>query len=226
MSILRHLPNFITLCSLLAGCAATTFALEGSMRAALWSIVAASCLDFLDGLAARALRAVSAIGKELDSLADLVAFGVAPGMMLFALLPSESPLRYAAFIVPALSALRLARFNVDDRQSEAFLGLPVPAHALLWASLCDTLAVHPQYCQGWWAVVLAIGFSLASLLMISEIPMFSMKIKSWRWRGNQHRYLLAAIALAAIILAGAGGIALTIFAYIALSLINKESRRR
>ena len=221
MTLRRHIPNIITLCSLLAGCVATVFALEGNLRAAFWCIIAAACFDFLDGFAARMLRATSAIGKELDSLADVVAFGIAPGMMLFALIPCEF-LRYTAFIVPAMSALRLARFNVDDRQQNTFLGLPVPAHALFWASLCDVLASRSGCCEGLWAVALVVAFCLTSLLMIIEIPMFSMKIKSWRWRGNEFRYLLAGIGIAGIALAGTGGIAVAIFAYVILSFFNKE----
>jgi CDP-diacylglycerol--serine O-phosphatidyltransferase len=225
MNLVRHIPNLITLCSLLAGCLATVQAFEGDMRSALWSIIAAACLDFLDGFAARILRATSAIGKELDSLADMVAFGLAPAMMIFELMPA-GPLRYVAFVVPALSALRLARFNVDDRQQTSFLGLPVPAHALLWASLCDVLASHPQYLRGGQAIAVAACVCLTSLLMISEVPMFSMKTKSWRWRGNELRYLLIGIGIAAIILAGTGGIALTIFAYVILSFFNKEQRQK
>ena len=224
MKIGRHVPNLITIFSLLSGCAAIVAALEGEIRPALWFVIAAACFDFLDGFAARVLHAASSIGKELDSLADMVAFGVAPAMMIVALLPGDW--RYAAFVIPALSALRLARFNVDDRQRETFLGLPVPAHALFWASACDLLRLHPEWRSGWFEPAIIAAVCLTSLLMVSEVPMFSMKIKSWGWSGNERRYILAGFGVAAVAAGGTGGICAAIFVYVVLSLFNRQGKIR
>jgi CDP-diacylglycerol--serine O-phosphatidyltransferase len=225
MKIGRHVPNLITIFSLLSGCGAIVAALDSGIGTAMWLVVVAACFDFLDGLAARALNAVSIIGKELDSLADVVAFGVAPAMMIVGLLP-DSYWRYGAFMIAAMSALRLARFNVDDRQREVFLGLPVPAHALFWASVCNLLWLYPEWRADWFEPAIVGAACLTSLLMVSEVRMFSMKVKSWRWRGNERRYILAGFGVAAVVVAGVGGIAATIFAYVVLSIFNKRGKIR
>lgn len=229
MSITKHIPNFLTCCNLLSGCVAILLAAKGEFTYAFGFLFIAAAFDFLDGFAARLLKAYSLIGKELDSLADVVSFGVAPGMMLFYLLSlnGESSyllnmLPYAAFIIPALSALRLAKFNVDDRQTESFIGLPVPAHALFWGSLiCFILenftAPLSPLCMGGLAL-LAI---LTSLLLVSEIPMFSLKFKSWGWKANKLRYVFILSSLILIVFLQFSGIAAAIILYIILSIFNR-----
>ncbi len=234
MHIRKHIPNIITSLSLVSGCIATVMALQGNfLWATLWVIIAA-VLDFMDGFAARMLKAYSLMGKELDSLADVVSFGVAPGMMLFSalrdicqVLPGEMPyglIPYLAFVIPTFSGLRLAKFNIDERQTTSFIGLPVPAHALFWSSLVytyHTLAVVPVDLR----VVVCVALALAvatSLLLVSEIPMFSLKAKSLSWKGNELRYLLVACAIAFVVFLGFAGIAATILLYIILSIFNKQ----
>jgi len=232
MNIKKHIPNTITTLSLVSGCIAIVMALQGNILwATIWVIIAA-IFDFLDGFAARMLHAYSVIGKELDSLSDMVSFGVAPGMILFWFLNQAAPelplgslnpyIPYMAFVIPALSGLRLAKFNVDERQTTSFIGLPVPAHALFWASLIYSLQpiIHTNETLLVFAlIILAIG---TSLLLVSEIPMFSLKIKSLAWKGNEFRYLLVAAAILFTILWGFLGIAGTILLYVVLSVIKKS----
>ncbi|MDR1980957.1 MAG: CDP-alcohol phosphatidyltransferase family protein [Tannerellaceae bacterium] len=229
----KHIPNTITCLNLVAGCIAAVMAVEGRLLyAAIW-VIAAAVLDFFDGLAARVLKAYSPIGKELDSLADVVSFGVAPGMVLFWLLREASaalPLGgvnpyvpFLAFVIPAFSGLRLAKFNIDERQTVSFIGLPVPAHALFWSSI--GYALQPVVYGNEWvftsgAVVLAI---VTSWLLVSEIHMFSLKIRTFSWKGNEFRYLLAGCAIVFIFFFGFLGIAGTIFLYILLSIFNRKS---
>ena len=200
--------------------------------ALLWIIIGAT-FDFFDGMSARLLHVSSPIGKELDSLADDITFGVAPATIVFSNLqvmeypeflePMRPWLPYTAFIIAAFSALRLAKFNLDERQTTSFIGLPVPAHALFWGSAAyavqPALASHAALLT---AILLPLAF-LSSWLLVSEVPMFSLKVKSWGWKGNELRYLLVACAILFVALWGCLGIAGTIVVYIILSLLNKRS---
>lgn len=232
MNIKKHIPNAITCLSMASGCVAIVMALQGKfLWTAIWVIIAA-VFDFMDGFAARMLKAYSPMGKELDSLSDMVSFGVAPGMALFALyqqgvatLPFETLhpyIPYLAFVIPAFSGLRLAKFNIDERQTTSFIGLPTPAHALFWVSLCYSLqpaiSIHSILLIPL-LIIVSIG---SSLLMTSEIPMFSLKIKSLAWKGNEFRYLLVFAAIVFTVLWGFLGIAGTILLYILLSVIKKS----
>ncbi|MDR0537765.1 MAG: CDP-diacylglycerol--serine O-phosphatidyltransferase [Tannerellaceae bacterium] len=229
----KYVPNTLTSLSLLSGCIGIAFAFNNNAGGALICIIISACFDFLDGLAARLLNAYSDMGKELDSLADLVAFGVAPAMLIFALLSKscaysqcggvEEYLRYLPFSIPVFSALRLARFNVDERQKDAFLGLPVPAHALFWGAVGYSFFPLLETYGGFeLSLIIAIATCITSFLLISEIPMFSLKTKSLAWRGNELRYVLLAGSLASIFLAGVLGIAGAIFLYVLLSVFDKN----
>lgn len=229
MAIKKHIPNSITCLSLSSGCVAVVMALQGNLLwATIWIIIAA-VFDFLDGFAARLLKAYSPMGKELDSLSDMVSFGVAPGMMVFwvlreaaAALPMGEYIPYLAFVIPVFSGLRLARFNIDERQTTSFIGLNVPAHALFWASVSYSVLPVIHAHEALFVtitVLLAIG---SSFLLVSEIPMFSLKVKSLAWKGNEHRYILAGGAILFTILWGFLGIAGTIILYIVLSIFNKK----
>lgn len=232
MNIRKHIPNTITCLSLASGCVSIIMALEGLLLwSAVWVIVA-SVFDFLDGFFARLLKAYSPIGKELDSLSDMVSFGVAPGMIVFHLLREACPalpfgpvnmyIPYLAFIIPVLSALRLAKFNTDERQTTSFIGLPVPAHALFWASLGYSLlpVIHLNETV---FVLAVVSFSvITSLLLVSEIPMFSLKIKSLAWKGNEVRYILGICTVLFILFFGLLGIAGSIFLYVLLSVIHSK----
>ncbi|MDR2388628.1 MAG: CDP-alcohol phosphatidyltransferase family protein [Tannerellaceae bacterium] len=229
MNIRKHIPNLITCLALVAGCIACLMAIEGRFLAALWAILAAAILDFLDGLSARWLQAYSATGKELDSLSDMVSFGVAPGMMVFDLLGDasyalswEAVQRYVpfwAFIIPVFSALRLAKFNIDVRQSASFIGLPTPAHALFWASV--SYALQPLVCANEVLFpVLLLSVPCTSLLLISEIPMFSLKVKSIAWKGNEMRYMLAVCSIGLVFFFHFRGIAVAVLLYVLLSVLT------
>lgn len=230
MNIRKHIPNTITCMSLLSGCVACIMALQGNMLwAAIWIILAA-VFDFCDGFAARLLKAYSPMGKELDSLSDMVSFGVAPGMIVFWML-SQAGLSlgetgryipYLGFVIPVFSGLRLAKFNIDERQTTSFIGMPVPAHALFWASVGCSLAPLSQANSVLFIVVTVVVVFITSLLLVSEIPMFSLKIKSYGWKGNERRYILLIGGVAFIALFGMLGIAGTILLYILLSIFNKR----
>ena len=230
MRIKNYIPNTITCLNLVSGCVASVMALEGNLMYAVVWIILAAVFDFFDGFAARLLKAFSPIGKELDSLADVVSFGVASGMILFVFFSWLAPtlplgglneyIPYWAFVIPAFSGLRLAKFNIDERQTTSFIGLPVPAHALFWSSL--GYSVQPLLPQG--GVALLVGLMvlalITSLLLVSEVPMFSLKIKSLAWKGNELRYILVACAVIFVSIWGFLGIAGTILLYVLLSIFN------
>lgn len=155
-SLTKHIPNTLTMLNLCSGGIACVFALERDYRMAMLFIVIGAVFDFFDGMSARLLKVSSPIGKELDSLADDISFGLAPSLIVFSLLGemtggAEGVMRYlpyTAFIMAAFSGLRLAKFNLDERQSESFIGLPTPANALLWSSLAVgshdfVMSLHP-----------------------------------------------------------------------------------
>ena len=179
MALYKHIPNTITSMNLLSGIMGVIFTLEGRLEWALPLMILAAVFDFCDGLAARLLNAYSPIGKELDSLADLVSFGVLPAVMLYKVQPEGAPvlLRYLPLFVGVMSALRLAKFNVDERQTLDFIGLPTPSCAMVCGSLAYFLHLGggvPDGAGPW----LVAGISLVlGLLLVSEIPMFGMKIK-------------------------------------------------
>ena len=204
------IPNCVTLCNLLCGMGAlsATFVYE-DLELAFWLIVAAAVFDFLDGLTARLLKQYSDVGVQLDSLADMVSFGVAPASMLYFVVtwvsepalivasPWDERLTVVPFIIAAFSALRLAKFNVDTTQHEEFCGLPTPACALLCASLAVIFGCDEEVdvaCE--WIMLLSF---VLSLLLISPIRMFSFKFKHAGWRGNELRILFALFAVAMII---------------------------
>lgn len=232
MNITRYIPNTITSLSLVCGCIACVTALGGNiLYATLW-IIAGAVFDFFDGFAARLFNAFSPIGKDLDSLADLVSFGVAPSMIVFYTLSITSPalpfgefnryIPYLAFIIPVFSALRLAKFNNDTRQTSSFIGLPVPAHALFLSSAAYSvqplMESHPQL----YVLFAIIIFCTTSFLLVSEIPMFSLKIKSLAWKGNELRYILIGCSLVFLLVFGLLGLAGSILLYIILSIFNNK----
>lgn len=226
--ITRNIPNSITCCNLISGCIATAYAFTGNPRMALLFIIIGAVFDFFDGMSARLLGVSSPIGKELDSLADEVTFGVAPSTMVFTLLatlnypPLLEPLRpvlpYAAFLMAAFSALRLAKFNLDERQTMGFIGLPTPANALYWGSLIvGTGAYLERY--DWTVYVLLPMLLLSCYLLISEIPMFALKFKHWSWQGNEVKYIFLMTCIPLLGFFGLVGFAIIIAWYVVLSLI-------
>ncbi len=237
--IINQIPNFITSLNIVSGVLAIIFAIDGHLIWAGIFISAAAIFDFLDGFMARLLNAYSEVGKQMDSLGDVVSFGVAPGMILFTLLEfslfgDNQPIYeieanwyqwlilFSAFLVPVFGAIRLARFNANPVDEPFFRGLPIPANGLLWASLGLMLEM-PEYHD-----VLQIIYSTKNLvilgifmsgMMVLNMPMFTLKPKSLAFNENWYRYLFLAISLLLLILFNAYGIALIIFLYILLNLL-------
>lgn len=224
--IKKHIPNSITCCNLISGCIATYFAFRHDCEWALAWMVIGAVFDFFDGMTARLLHVSSPIGKELDSLADDITFGLAPSAMLFAELgvvaypsvlePLREVLPFVAFVMAAFSALRLAKFNLDERQSLGFIGLPTPANALFWGSLMVGVAPHFES-SPLWAVAMVVGVLVSSYLLVSEISMFALKFKQWGWKGNEVKYLFVLSCIPILALLRISGIAVIIAWYVLLS---------
>ncbi len=219
---MKHVPNFITCLNLFAGCLACVAAFNGNYIASALFIYLAALFDFFDGMAARLLKAYSPIGKELDSLADVVSFGVAPGLILYSLLTAYAPISFAsiaffAFLIPIFAALRLAKFNVDTRQSESFIGLAVPANAIFFASLA--MNFHAPAPPDIWTVAFFLSLiTVFCFLMVSEIPMFSLKFKNLNWQDNQLRFIFLILAVALLSIFRLQAIHFIIVLYIVLSI--------
>ena len=228
--ITRHIPNALTCMNLFSGCIACVMAFHANFEMAMLFIVIGAVFDFFDGLAARLLHAYSNIGKDLDSLADDVSFGVAPALIVFSLFKQiDYPdylsflanwLPYAAFLIAVFSALRMAKFNNDTRQTTSFIGLPVPANALFWASLiagCKPIAsYHPL-------LTLAL-VCLFSWLLVSEIPMFSLKFKNLSWKDNKIAFIFVIISAILLITLKIAGFAAVIVWYILLSILTQKKQ--
>jgi len=212
---------------LISGCVATYWAFCGVWDVALLFIVIGAVFDFFDGMSARLLGVSSPIGKELDSLADDITFGFAPSAIIFDFLKQGADylpwhyMSYAAFVMAAFSALRLAKFNLDERQALGFIGLPTPANALFWGALLadrgEWLLSSPY---GYWAV--AAGMLLSSWLLVSEVPMFALKFKHWGWKGNEIKYVFVLSCIPLLLLLGIGGLAAIIAWYVVLSVFNNK----
>ena len=230
--IKKHIPNTITCCNLISGCIATYFAFNDDYRMALLFIIIGAVFDFFDGMVARLLHVSSPIGKELDSLADDITFGFAPSAIVFSYLSQNGAVAdhcqfsivncqlmpYLAFVLAAFSALRLAKFNLDERQSLGFIGLPTPANALFWGALIGGLHSHQIYFEGIeWCVL--VGILISSYLLIAEIPMFALKFKTWGWKGNEVKYIFLLTCIPMLLL-GIFGLAAIIAWYVSLSVVN------
>ncbi len=227
--ITRYIPNTLTCCNLLSGCIACHMAFESQYKAAFLFIIIGAIFDFFDGMAARLLQVSSPIGKELDSLADDITFGLAPASIVFSLFkevhypaslePVMHIMPYTAFLIAIFSALRLAKFNIDERQVSSFIGLPTPANALFWASL--TVGSYDFLTSEQFnALYLFILVIVMSLLLTAEIPMFSLKFKDTSWENNKRSYLFLIVCIPLFLIFGLSGFAAIILWYILLSLIT------
>ncbi|MDA3881239.1 MAG: CDP-diacylglycerol--serine O-phosphatidyltransferase [Prolixibacteraceae bacterium] len=234
-------PNLLTVLNLLSGAVAIYFALNDNILAAVTLMFAGAIFDFLDGFAARLLKVSGELGKQLDSLADVVTFGVLPGALMFSIqrhlitdfaFVNLSPLEWAYILsplcIPALSALRLAKFNIDSRQTKSFIGLPTPANALLVASIAWTIIHHPGFFPGWIANPLSISIItiLFAVLLVSNIPMFSLKFSSLYLKENIIRYFFLFSSLTLIVILQITGISLAIILYVTLSIIQNFTKRK
>jgi CDP-diacylglycerol--serine O-phosphatidyltransferase len=277
VNLKAFLPNSITCGNLFCGCLGVVFAFQGNLVWAAYMVGVAAFLDFFDGLAARLLGVSGEFGKQLDSLADMVSFGFLPGVMLFQLISIsmmkhtsasvdlgnlfnggikiENPyplwLPFTGFLVTIFSALRLAKFNIDPRQHDSFIGLPTPANTILICSIPLFLhlpsadlstspsplsflkvavnALEPVSGLGeyilnpWFLIGLAI---IQSGLLVAPLPLFALKFKNFGWKGNELRYLFILSALALLIIFLYLAIPIILFLYILLSLINNLLKKR
>ena len=222
----KHIPNTITCCNLISGCIATYWAFQGNYELALLFIVIGAVFDFFDGMSARLLHVSSPIGKELDSLADDITFGFAPSAIVFDYLKPETELLpFLVFVMAAFSALRLAKFNLDERQALGFIGLPTPANALFWGSLIvgagDWMKSAPVISTNLSLIILA-GIFISCWLLIAEIPMFALKFKTWGWKGNEVKYFFLLTSIVMLIFLGVSGLAAVIAWYILLSVLTQR----
>jgi CDP-diacylglycerol--serine O-phosphatidyltransferase len=237
---MKYIPNFITSLNLASGFIAIIFVGNGDILTASWLILAAMIFDFLDGLSARLLKAYSDIGKELDSLADVVSFGVAPALIIYHLLNDSlalsapmiinsndlvaSIMLITPVIMPVCGALRLAIFNIDTTQSTTFRGLPIPANALAVISvvIASQYSHSPVFSTFLGSPAIMITYTIAlSLLMVTRLPLLSLKVSSLKVKGNEGRYILAGMVLISFLIIGVNAIPLIIPLYIIASLVSK-----
>lgn len=234
MNFKKHIPNAITCCNLLSGCISCVMAMEGNFVLALTFIVLGAVFDFFDGMVARLLKVSSPLGVQIDSLADDITFGFAPSFMVFTymqrltfpeyLAPVAEILPFTPFLISAFSALRLAKFNIDKRQTTTFIGLPTPANALFWASLVVGYGTFISRLNYGWLLMLGL-IALSCYLLVAEIPMFSMKIKYLAWRANKIRYSFLIVS-APMLLLGVGAAVPIISLYVAISVVKTLARKR
>ena len=221
----KHIPNTITCCNLISGCIATYFAFQSDFSLALLFIVAGAVFDFFDGMVARLLHVSSPIGKELDSLADDITFGFAPSAIIFSYLNTFHIhifiIPFLAFVMAAFSALRLAKFNLDERQALGFIGLPTPANALFWGALIVGLQEYAISFEGLEWIILG-GTFLSCYLLIAEIPMFALKFKHWGWKGNEIKYIFILSCIPLLLFLKVSGFAAIIAWYIVLSVATNK----
>ncbi|HNW88918.1 MAG TPA: CDP-diacylglycerol--serine O-phosphatidyltransferase [Bacteroidales bacterium] len=244
-SIKTNIANFVTSLNLLCGSFAIYFLFRDELMLAVYFILAAAVFDFADGFVARLLHVKSEMGKQLDSLSDVISFGLAPGIAMFLLLERgldfwdtglPAYVAFIAFIIPVFSAWRLAKFNIDERQTDHFIGLPTPANALLifalvpltlgkgfpsWLPWLDSLPyfiLHPAF-----LVPVTLVFSY---LLVSPLPLIAMKFKTFGWSGNSIRYVFIILSLIFILLFYFAAVPFIIILYIILSLIDLFVKRK
>lgn len=221
MNIKAHIPNLLTLGNLLCGCTGIVFVLEERSMPAAYFVWLAAAFDFADGFAARLLKVNSPVGKELDSLADVVSFGVLPAFVLYKMGQHLSfPLPYIPFAVAAFSALRLAIFNIDTTQSDSFRGLPTPANALFLTSL----PLLPESIVSWIAqpVPFAVLCSISSLLLVSRIELFALKFKNFTWKGNALKFTFLGVSVLLLVTLKTSAIPVIVMLYIVVSLFIRK----
>lgn len=222
----KHIPNVLTLLNLFCGILAVIFVLKGHFEIAFWSVVLGITFDFFDGFVARLLKVNSPLGVQLDSLADVITSGLVPGLVMFQLMENvlyfPYPLPYLAFLITLASAYRLAKFNIDERQSDSFIGLPTPANSLFITSLALCLIEDnsfPFLFNSWFLLGITLIFSY---LLISEIPLFALKFKDFSLEKNLKKYVFLGISALLLMLFWIKAIPLIILLYICLSILWKD----
>ncbi len=221
MSITRHIPNVFTSLNLLSGCIGIVYVTSGRLEFAAFFVWIGAFFDFLDGFSAKLLKVSSPMGKEHDSLADMVTFGVLPSVVVFKLLEGQGSdyIPYAAFLIAIFSALRLAKFNVDTNQREVFIGFPTPANALFFTGLIFTDAnlVGELITQFFPLLIVTVVFSLT---MVSPLRFIALKFSHLNWNGNEMKFVFLLGALTIVLLLGIHAISLVVIWYIAVSLLG------
>jgi CDP-diacylglycerol---serine O-phosphatidyltransferase len=235
MKISTHIPNFITLLNLLCGVTAIICIFQFELYMAAWLIVVGAIFDFADGLVARLLKVSSELGKQLDSLSDVVTFGVAPGLIGYRILEQQGIYEWYTFLpllIPIFGALRLARFNIDTRQTDSFIGLPIPANALFWISL--PLMVHYnqyQYIEfmdlsyAYAPITIVIASFALSFMMVMNLPMMALKFKQFGWGNNQLRYVFILLSGVLLIFFLFAAIPIILLLYTLISIIQNAGKK-
>lgn len=225
----RHLPNILTLLNLFCGCCAILCVLDQQYVLAFWLLFTAGWFDFFDGLVARWLKVQSPLGGELDSMADMVSFGVVPGVILYVLLRASlgsTELFFLpatpAFLLPMLAGLRLAKFNLDTRQTDSFIGLPTPATTMYVTGLMliyhfDSLGLGSLMTNTYFVVA---NILVLSYLLVAEIPMFSFKMKKFQWQGNEIQFIFMGLVIGLTIAVREVAFSLVVVLYVLFSLIQ------
>lgn len=231
MKILTHIPNFITCLNLLCGSLGIILLFQDKVIYAAYLIWLAAILDFFDGFFARILKSYSPIGKELDSLADMVSFGILPSFIMYWMILQRSPGNYLPFLalmMAIFSALRLAKFNIDERQTENFIGLPTPANAIFISSLpliinLENTYIHNLLLNEW---VLGIITIIFSFLLVAELPLFSLKFKDYKWSNNKVRFSFLGASIILLLIFKIVALPLIIILYILISILEKVIKAR
>jgi len=228
---MQWLPNLFTLANLVSGCTIIVAVFESRTELALWAMLACLIFDFLDGMVARALKIFHPLGAQLDSLADVISFGVAPGIVGYHLLDglqANGSWAWLAFLFPAMAAIRLARFNVEEGEDNFFVGLPSPAAAVFMFGLylldtqsdcdaCNALFLNLPVILG--------STTVLSFLMVSNLPHFNLKVKHLRWQGNEMRWIFVALSVLLLFLLREAALSSIVVLYILLSLIAQSFKR-
>lgn len=243
MNIKAHIPNTITLLNLFCGCIAIVFAFNSNFELAFLFVCLGIFLDFFDGFFARLFKVSSPLGLQLDSLADMVTSGVAPGTVMFFMMASGLNVKNSefvlsngdflfcllGFIITLGSCYRLANFNIDTRQTDSFIGLPTPANALFILSLplvkanTDSLIVLELLINQWFLLIITL---FSAYILNAEIPLFSLKIKKFSFKENLLQILFLTIAVLLIVLFHYLGIPLVIVTYVLMSAIYNKFQKK
>ena len=223
----KHIPNAITCANLFSGCIGVVFAFKGELEIAAYFVLLSGLFDFFDGMVARLLNVKSEIGKQLDSLADMVSFGFLPGIVMFQLLKlsdyGSEYLPYIGFFITIFSALRLAKFNIDERQTEDFIGLNTPMNTLFIVSLPFIADDYPEIIGS--SITLIAIVAITCYLLVSEIKIFSFKLSDTSWAKNRFKYifLIASVVLIAVLKFTAVPFILVL--YIILSIMHFKTQK-
>ena len=217
----KHIPNFLTLANLFTGCIGIIYVFENNLVYAAYAIWIAAVFDFFDGFSARLLKVSSPIGKELDSLADMVTFGVLPSFILFKMMSGGSfeVVSYVTFSLALFSALRLAKFNIDTKQTTTFIGMPTPAAAFFVSGLPFWQAQYPELVN--WQSIIAITIVL-SLLLVSPIKMLALKFTEYSISNNWQRYLVILLSVITYVLLGFKSLPVIVTLYLIISLVSPK----